>query len=252
MRQGLSGLECLSGIPGSAGATPIQNVGAYGQEVAETIAAVRVYDRVADEVRDVVAGGVRVRVPDQRLQAQRPLGGAVGRLPAGALAAVGAGPLRGAGPRARRRGGRPGAAGRRTRRRCCALRAGKGMVLDPADPDTCSVGSFFTNPVLDAARVRGAAGARCGDLGEPPSWPGDRRTGQGQRGLADRAGRLRPGLRRPAAASAMSSKHTLALTNRGGGTTAALLALAREIRDGVHARFGVTLHPEPVLVGCEL
>jgi UDP-N-acetylmuramate dehydrogenase len=249
VREGYAGLECLSGIPGSAGATPIQNVGAYGQEVAETIIAVRVYDRVADEVRTMtpaecgfayrasvfkrsdrwVVLGVEFRllrspvsVPVRYAELARVLGVTVGdRVPlADAREAV----LR--------------------------LRAGKGMLLDPADPDTYSVGSFFTNPVLDQPAYR-AVLARAGDAGGPPAWPG---TGGlvkvSAAWLIERSGFTR-GYRRDGDVG-LSTKHTLALTNRGGGTTAALLGLAREIRDGVHARFGVTLHPEPVLVGCEL
>jgi UDP-N-acetylmuramate dehydrogenase len=136
------------------------------------------------------------------------------------------------------------------RRAVLALRAGKGMVLDDADKDTWSVGSFFTNPVLDSAAYL-ALRERAAGLGEPPSWPGQNglvkvsaawlieRSGFGK-GYGGRDG------------VAISSKHTLALTNRGDGSTTALLGLAREIRDGVHHWFGVTLHPEPVLVGCEL
>jgi UDP-N-acetylmuramate dehydrogenase len=246
---GWSGIECLSGIPGGTGATPIQNVGAYGQEVAETVTAVEAYDRVADEVitlspeqcgfayrssvfrhndRWVVLGveftlaRSPTSAPIRYAELARALGVPVGvRVPlAGARAAV------------------------------LALRAGKGMVLDADDPDTRSVGSFFTNPVLDPDAYA-ALLKRTGALGEPPSWPGRsglvkvsaawliERAGFGK-GYGGRGG------------VAISAKHTLALTNRGGGTTAALLDLAREIRNGVHSRFGVTLHPEPVLVGCEL
>ena len=115
------------------------------------------------------------------------------------------------------------------------------MVLDADDHDTWSAGSFFTNPVV--ARRRGARGR--------PGLAAARRHGQDQRRLADRARRLRQGLRqRPRSRS--PTKHTLALTNRGGATTADLLALAREVRDGVEARFGIRLVNEPVLVGCEL
>jgi UDP-N-acetylmuramate dehydrogenase len=131
-----------------------------------------------------------------------------------------------------------------------ALRAGKGMVLDGDDPDTYSVGSFFTNPVLDASAYD-LVRSRAGDMGEPPAWPGtDGLVKVSAAWLIERSGFGRGYTR--GGGVAVSSKHTLALTNRGDGTTGALLALAREIRDGVHARFGVTLHPEPVLVGCDL
>ena len=246
---GWSGVECLSGIPGSAGATPIQNVGAYGQEVAETVTGVEVYDRTTDEVRRLTPAECRfayrssvfrhndrwtvlsvdfrltrspLSTPVRYAELARTLGVQIGdRVPLGeARAAV------------------------------RALRAGKGMVLDPADPDTCSVGSFFTNPVLDAAaydRLR----ERAGELGDPPSWPGpDGVVKVSAAWLIDKAGY--PKGYQGAGGVAISTKHTLALTHRGGGSTAALLALARQIRDGVRDRFGVTLHPEPVLVNCTL
>lgn len=245
---GWSGLECLSGIPGHAGATPIQNVGAYGQDVAETITAVRAYDRVADDVAwmspDRCGFGYRTSVfkrsdrwvvlsvdfrlrrssqsaPVRYAELARTLGVPIGTSVPLATA----------------------------RSAVLALRAGKGMVLDPADPDTRSVGSFFTNPVLDAAAWAGVR-ERAAGLGEPPSWSGtDALVKVSAAWLIERAG-FRKGYGRRGVA--ISSKHTLALTNRDSGTTDALLDLAREIRDGVHDRFGVTLHPEPVLVGCEL
>jgi UDP-N-acetylmuramate dehydrogenase len=246
---GLSGIECLSGVPGSAGATPIQNVGAYGQEVAETVTAVRVYDRVADAIVTKSAGKCAfayrssifrhsdrwvvlsvdlklarspMSAPVRYAELARALGVEIGdRVPlADARAAV------------------------------LELRAGKGMVLDPSDPDTCSVGSFFTNPVLDAAAYERLC-ERTGDLGAPPAWPGAGGVVKVSAAwLIDKAG-FSKGYA-GAGGVAISSKHTLALTNRGTGSTAALLALAREIRDGVHERFGVTLQPEPILVNCSL
>ena len=126
-----------------------------------------------------------------------------------------------------------------------ALRRGKGMVLDAADHDTWSVGSFFTNPVLPAADVPGRAG--------PAALAGRAGPGEAAGGVAHRTQRLpsRPCPVR-AGGSALSGKHVLALSNRGDGTARDLLALAREVRDGVRARFGVELVPEPVLVGCAL
>jgi UDP-N-acetylmuramate dehydrogenase len=246
--EGLAGIECLSGIPGSAGATPIQNVGAYGQEVAETIVAVRVHDRRRDEIVTLTPDecGFAYRTsrfkhndrfvvlsvcfslavsgrsaPIRYAELSRALGVAQGdRVPlADARTAV------------------------------LALRAGKGMVLDPADPDTFSVGSFFTNPVLDGTGFA-ALRARADGLGEPPAWPGvDGSVKTSAAWLIERAG-FAKGYGRDGVA--ISGKHTLALTNRGDGTTSALLGLAREIRDGVAGRFGVALHPEPVLIGCAL
>ena len=150
------------------------------------------------------------------------------------------------------------------------LRRGKGMVLDPDDPDTRSVGSFFVNPVLDperyaaferAARAKVGAGVRIPHYPAGKSAgrgrPGRRRAGEGVRRLAHRAGGVReglPGHGRPGGGNGarISSKHTLALVNPGTATTASLLALAREIRQGVHEAFGVDLTSEPVLVGARL
>ena len=244
--EGLAGLECLSGIPGSAGATPIQNVGAYGQEVAETIVAVRAYDRARDEVVTLPPEECRFAYRTSRFKhderfvvlavdfalAVSPLSAPVRYAELARALGVALGdrvPLTDA------------------RAAVLALRAGKGMVLDPNDPDTYSVGSFFTNPVLDGAAFA-ALRARAGS--QPPAWPGaDGTVKTSAAWLIERAGFTKGyGLD----GVAISGKHTLALTNRGAGTTEALLALAREIRAGVRDRFGVTLHPEPVLVGCTL
>ncbi|MGW4497319.1 UDP-N-acetylmuramate dehydrogenase [Micromonospora sp. NPDC004336] len=247
---GWSGLECLSGVPGSTGATPIQNVGAYGQEVAETITGVQVHDRVDGTVGRIAAAdcGFAYRSSifkysdrwvvlsvDFRLT-RSPLSGPVRYAELARALGVEVG------------GRVPLAEARATVLR---LRAGKGMVLDAADPDTRSVGSFFTNPVLDAAAYE-LLRERAAELGEPPSWPcpGDM-VKVSAAWLIDKAGfgKGHPGPE----GTAISSKHTLALTNRGGtASTAALVELAREIRDGVHRRFGVTLHPEPVLINCTL
>jgi UDP-N-acetylmuramate dehydrogenase len=141
-------------------------------------------------------------------------------------------------------------AAERVRETVLKLRASKGMVLDAEDPDTRSVGSFFTNPVL-SAQEWAAVQDRLADAGEPPSWPATDGTVKVPAAwLIEKAGFTKG--YGGSAGVAISSKHTLALTHRGGGTTAALLALAREIRDGVRDRFGVVLHPEPVLVNCEL
>ncbi len=243
--EGWSGIECLSGIPGSAGATPIQNVGAYGQEVAETIAAVRVHDRHRDVVETLAPAdcgfGYRTSVFKHSdrwivlevvLRLARTAGSAPIRYPelAKALGVT-------VGERAPLD---------EVRAAVLKLRAGKGMVLDPDDPDTYSVGSFFTNPVLTAdayERLR----ARAADA---PAWPGtDGTVKTSAAWLIEHAG-FHKGYGHGSVA--ISSKHTLALTNRGNGSTAELLDLAREIRTGVERRFGVTLVPEPVLVGCAL
>jgi UDP-N-acetylmuramate dehydrogenase len=250
---GLAGFECLSGIPGSVGATPIQNVGAYGQEVSETVVSVRAYDRLLDAVLEVAAAECGFayrssafkrtpgrwvvlsvtfeleRRPDSKpvryAELARALGVAEGeRAP---LADVRAAVL--------------------------ALRRRKGMVIDPDDPDSVSAGSFFTNPVLDAAafaELEERAREWTGDGARVPRFPqpdGSVKTSAAW--LIERAGFAR-GHGDPATV-AISDKHTLALTNRGGGTTAELVALAREIAAGVQDRFGVELVPEPVFAGLE-
>jgi UDP-N-acetylmuramate dehydrogenase len=247
---GFAGIECLSGIPGSAGATPIQNVGAYGQEVAETIVAVRAYDRVRDAVLTLAPDecGFAYRTSIFKHNERFVVLSVEFSLSVSPLST----PIRYA-ELARSLGAAPGdrvpllAA----REAVLALRAGKGMVLDPTDADTYSVGSFFTNPVLPAGRFA-ALRERAGDLGEPPSWPApDDAVKVSAAWLIERAG-FGKGYGRAGTGVGISTKHTLALTNRGSGTTAGLLDLAREIRTGVHARFGVWLHPEPVLVNCAL
>jgi UDP-N-acetylmuramate dehydrogenase len=241
--EGLQGFECLSGIPGSAGATPIQNVGAYGQEVSETVEWVRVLDRATDEVRELPAGecGFRYRSSVFRRRDRWVVLAVAFRL----RRAERSGPLRYA-ELARALGidvGDTAPLGE-VREAVLALRRAKGMVIDPADPDSVSVGSFFTNPVLSAAEFA-ALRERAGDT--PPAWPEhDGRVKTSAAWLIQSAGFHR-GERRGRVA--ISSKHTLALVNRGGATAAELVGLAREIAAGVRARFGVELVPEPVLVG---
>ena len=252
--EGLAGLECLSGIPGLTGATPIQNVGAYGQEVSETITQVRVYDRKTGDVR---------QIPDEQCgfgyRTSRFRGAdrfVVLSVTFGLAVQVRSVPVRYA-ELAATLGVSPGDQVESTEARAAVieLRQRKGMVIDPADPDTRSVGSFFVNPVLDAAAlaaVETAAGARCGAGTLVPRFPA------GEDGLVkvpaawliERAGFGRG--YSPGDGARISSKHTLALVNAGSASTAALMALAREIRDGVHDAFGVTLAPEPVLVGVTL
>ena len=251
--EGLAGLECLSGIPGLAGATPIQNVGAYGQEVSDTITHVRAYDRITREILAIpnercgfgyrtskFRGGDRYLVLSVTFAlAARALSGPVRYAElAGALGIAAGGRVPSAEARAA----------------VLDLRRRKGMVIDPADPDTRSVGSFFVNPVLDAAAlaaVEAAARARCGHGIEVPTFDaGAGRVKVPAAWLIERAGFGR-GYSQPDGAR-ISSKHTLALVNPGSATTAGLMALAREIRDGVRDAFGVSLTPEPVLVGVTL
>ena len=249
---GLAGVECLAGIPGSVGATPIQNVGAYGQEVAETIAAVRVLDRADGAVRTLTPAecGFTYRSSAFKREPGRWVVLAVS-FALEASRALGSDPLSPSSPAAWASRSARGPPLGDVREAVLALRRGKGMVLDPEDPDTVSAGSFFTNPVLDAdafAALRARAAARLGPDTSPPAWPdADGHVKTSAAWLIERAGFHR-GHGNPEGI-AISGKHTLALTNRGAGTTAELVALAREIAGGVQDAFGVALVPEPVLVG---
>ena len=249
--EGMAGIECLSGIPGSTGATPIQNVGAYGQEVAEVITSVRVMNRGGGEIAELSPADCGFtyrsssfkREPDQwvvlavtfTLEPQsesRPiryaeLARALG-VELGETAPLGD-----------------------VRDAVLALRRAKGMVVDADDPDSVSAGSFFTNPILDPAHFEQLEERVARDLGpdtRPPSWPEpDGQVKTSAAWLVERAGFGR-GYGAPGPIM-VSTKHSLALTNRGGGTTAELITLAHEIQHGVRKRFGVELTPEPVLVG---
>ncbi|MGW1835797.1 UDP-N-acetylmuramate dehydrogenase [Streptomyces sp. BBFR2] len=251
---GLAGIECLAGIPGSAGATPIQNVGAYGQEVSATITEVVAYDRRAEETVTLTNAECAFSYRHSRFKAE-PDRYVVLRVrfaleDAGGLSA----PLkypetaRVLGVEAGQRV--PAATARAT---VLALRAGKGMVLDPDDHDTWSAGSFFTNPVLTEAEHTAFVARvhdRLGPDTAPPAFPaGDGLVKTSAAWLIDKAGFTKGYGTGPAR---ISTKHTLALTNRGEATTEDLLALAREVRDGVHAAFGITLVNEPVTVGVSL
>jgi UDP-N-acetylmuramate dehydrogenase len=233
---GLTGLEALSGIPGTVGAAPIQNVGAYGAEVATFVTTVRVLDRATGEVVDLAAAdcgfGYRTSAFKQHpgrwvvLSVQLELGTDPSPVRYAELAqSLGVEVGEPAAPQA-------------VREAVLALRRTKGMVVDPRDPDSVSAGSFFTNPLVE----RAPDGAPCwpdrsGLVKVSAAWLIE------QSGFHKGWGTGRIGL---------SSKHTLALVNRGGGTTEELLEVARTIRSGVQARFGITLVNEPVIVGGEL
>lgn len=244
--EGRGGLEALSGIPGRTGATPIQNVGAYGQEVAETITGVLVWDRRSHTEQWLTPQqcefGYRTslfkRNPQHHLvlavRFRLPLGQAGSPVRYAELAdALGiqvgeAAPL--------------GA----VREAVLKLRSRKGMVLDPDDHDTWSAGSFFTNPIL----TKDSAAGLPSDAPRYPQPDGSVKTSAAW--LIEQAGITKGFALRADSRVAVSSKHTLALTNRGGGATDELLELARFIRGEVYDRFGVTLQPEPVLVDCHL
>jgi UDP-N-acetylmuramate dehydrogenase len=243
---GLGGLECLSGIPGSAGATPVQNVGAYGAEVADTLSRVRLFDRRSGEDRwvDPAELGFGYRHSVLKNSDRAVVLEVEFALDPDGLSA----PLR-YGELSRALAVEPGARTDPTRVRetVLALRASKGMVLDEADHDTWSVGSFFTNPVVAAAEL-----ARLqADYGDVPNYPAPDGVKLAAGWLVERAG-YGKGFPGDGAPATLSTKHALAVTNRGEATTEDVLRLARTVRDGVRARFGIALTPEPCLIGCAL
>ena len=251
VRRDWAGVECLAGIPGSTGATPIQNVGAYGQEVASVITAVEVLDLATRNVAHWSPADCEFAYRDSRFKRQRGqwLVTAVHfELKPGGQPTVAYRELARA-----LEGQEPSLAA--VRDTVVALRRSKSMVLDPADPDARSVGSFFTNPIVDAATaqrvvqhaVSSAMVERAEDVPRYDAGPG--KTKFPAAWLIERAG-IAKGTRRGAVG--VSSKHTLALVHHGGGSTAALVGLAREIRDRVRDEFGLTLEAEPNLVGVSL
>ena len=238
--QGWVGVEALSGIPGLVGATPIQNVGAYGQEVSQTIAAVRCWDRTEGRQRTFAAADCGFSYRTSRFKAdpgryvvlevafQLRLGDLGAPVAYAELARALGVELGERAPLVDVRAG------------VLALRAGKGMVLDETDHDTWSAGSFFTNPVL----------AREGVPDGAPVWEQpDGRVKTSAAWLIEHAGFAKG---YGSGRARLSTKHTLALTNRGEASAADVLALALEIRDGVMLAFGIELVPEPVLAGCRL
>ncbi|HVW43484.1 MAG TPA: UDP-N-acetylmuramate dehydrogenase [Amycolatopsis sp.] len=249
--EGLGGLECLSGIPGSVGATPIQNVGAYGCEVADLLTSIDCYDRRTGEVRTMTAADLGFGYRTSVLRGADTgivLNVRFALRPDGLSAPVKYAEL------ARTLGVDPGTRvpAVDAREAVLGLRRGKGMVLDPADHDTWSAGSFFTNPIVPEADLPGVLARIAETVDAPvPQYPSDGGVKLSAAWLIERAGfgKGHPG---PQGHVSLSRKHTLALTNRGGATTAELLTLARQVRDGVRARFGVTLQPEPLLINCAL
>jgi UDP-N-acetylmuramate dehydrogenase len=240
VERGWVGIEALSGIPGTTGATPIQNVGAYGQEVSETVARVRTWDRKLRGIRTWSAAECSFGYRNSRFK-QDPsrfvvlsttfqfrlgdLGTPVRYAELAATLGVATGER---------------APAAEVREAVLALRRSKAMVLDPEDHDTWSTGSFFTNPVVAAEDAPDGA----------PAWPQpDGQVKTSAAWLIEQAG-FTKGYGNDRAR--LSSRHTLAITNRGGATTADVLDLARELRRGVQERFGITLVNEPVLVGCSL
>jgi UDP-N-acetylmuramate dehydrogenase len=250
----LAGIECLSGIPGLVGGTPVQNVGAYGQEVGETITSVRVYDRLTKRIVELSNAGCRFAYRASIFNASErdryivlaatfaltPLGEPAIRYPdldhifAGSSA-------------------KP--ALKEVREAVRSIRSRKAMLLVPGDPDCRSAGSFFKNPVVTAAffeRMTEDAKAQnriASDREIPRYSVGDGKVKVPAAWLIEHAG-FQKGYTRGRAA--ISSKHSLAIINRGGATARDVLDLANEIQERVQAKFGIYLQPEPVLVGFEV
>ena len=242
VEEGWSGLAAMSGIPGLSGATPVQNVGAYGSEVADTIESLTLYDRESIGTTRLSAAecGFGFRTSAFKSSERFVVLDVTFRLRRGKDAA----PVRYV-ELARRLGIEPGevAPSADVRAAVMELRRSKGMVLDAEDHDTWSVGSFFVNPFVPT----GSAPADC------PQWTVDGQLKLSAAWLIENSGFHKGyGLDRGSGRVAVSTKHTLALTNRGGATTAELLNLAREIRAGVESRFGVRLRPEAHLAGASL
>jgi UDP-N-acetylmuramate dehydrogenase len=236
--EGWVGIEALAGIPGSVGATPIQNVGAYGQEVAGTIARVEVFDRATRERRLLAVADCGFGYRSSRFKSypRFVILAVTFQLRLGTLSE----PIAYA-ELAQALGVEVGARApiAEVRDAVLRLRSAKGMVLDDADHDTWSVGSFFTNPVVASENLL-PVGA--------PRWEVDGGVKTSAAWLIERAGFAR-GYGLPGSHAALSDKHTLAITNRGGASTAEITELARTVRDGVRAAFGIHLEPEPTLVG---
>jgi len=243
LEAGMAGLETLSGIPGSAGGTPVQNVGAYGSLTSEFLESVTVFDRDRNVVevwgpeqcgfgshrQSVFKHSRRYVVLELRLKlAKDPMSRPIKYEKLAEALGVPVGTAAGA---------------REVREAVLQLRTARGMVLDPDDHDTWSVGSFFINPVL--ARVPEQA-SECPQYADPAG------TKLSAAWLIDNAG-FAPGYGRGwgRGTVALSSKHALAVTNRGGATTAEVMSFAAHIRDGVEEVFGVRLGPECDLVNCQ-
>lgn len=278
VRSGWAGIEALSGIPGSTGAAPVQNIGAYGQELESALLGVELLDHESGEVRRVsreeLGLGYRTSVLKRGHEAivlsvdldlaDSTVPGAIGAPLSAPIAyaqladSLGV-PLGSRVPLAE------------LRRAVLALRASKGMVLDPADPDSVSAGSFFTNPIVsehfarslpadaprwpttppEPATVIGLAGGAVHPADIPPLADGPYDVKLSAAWLIENTG-IRRGFALPGSGAAISSKHTLAIVNRGGATAADVAQLASYVQARVQAEFGVLLRPEPVLVGLVL
>jgi UDP-N-acetylmuramate dehydrogenase len=242
---GLAGVECLAGIPGSVGGTPVQNVGAYGQEVAETIESVWAFDRQAMEWVELSKAECRFRYRESLFNTDEPGRYIVTRV------------------RFRLRpGGEPNLRYADLQKRLGSvekpslievakvvreIRHEKGMLLVEGEADCRSAGSFFKNPIVGGEMVERVGLAAGVDVDKVPHWPaGEGRVKIPAAWLLERAGFVKG---YGVGAAGISTRHTLALTNRGGATSADIEGLQQEIVRGVEARFGIVLEREPVLLG---
>ncbi|WP_336631431.1 MULTISPECIES: UDP-N-acetylmuramate dehydrogenase [unclassified Microbacterium] len=275
VQEGLAGIEAMSGIPGRAGAAPIQNVGAYGQEIVETLVDVDLLDEATGEIETVPAAelglGFRTSVLKAHYGSVPERSGVILSITL-ELEEVGHGEFPVRGVQLRQALGMPDGASatlRGIRDTVLSTRSRKGMVLDDADPDTHSAGSFFQNAIVSASFARTLPpecprwplaprldpvtviplAAYDGVVAPPVSVQPDVKVSAAW--LIEHAG-LGKGFHLPRSRAALSSKHALALTNRGGATAGEVAELARFIRQRVQSEFGLTLQPEPVLVGVEL
>jgi UDP-N-acetylmuramate dehydrogenase len=241
---GWSGIEALSGIPGSSGAAPIQNIGAYGQELSSSLVAIDFLDYESGELERIPAAdlGLAYRTSALKRGRQGIVVAIELALTDSEFTTVGYDQLAGA------LGVAVGdeVAASHVRASVLALRASKGMVLDPADPESVSCGSFFTNPIVAENFARNLPG-------NPPQWleDDDVNVKLSAAWLIERAG-IGKGFSLPGSRAAISSKHTLAIINRGGATAEQIAELARYVRERVLMEFGVRLQPEPIAVGIEI
>ncbi|HEX2062396.1 MAG TPA: UDP-N-acetylmuramate dehydrogenase [Thermoanaerobaculia bacterium] len=242
VERGWAGIECLSGIPGSTGATPIQNVGAYGQDVSETIARVEALDRTTDRVTWFTNAdcrfGYRASLFKNHERDRYVVLSVTFRLRPGGCATIKY-------PELQKFVGERGIsvddlAG--VREAVIAIRKRKGMVIDPGDPDTRSDGSFFMNPVLPRADYEAFAQRAPG----APHYPAGDEVKLSAAWLIEHAG-FQKGFTHGNVG--LSSKHTLAIINRGGGTAKEVLELVEMIQGKVREKFGVEMHPEPNFIG---
>jgi len=243
--KGFAGMECLTGIPGSVGGTPVQNVGAYGQEVAQTIASVRTFDLQHGEMVELHRWDCGFRYRESIFNTTER-----GRY---IVTAVRFELTRGGAPTLsyadlqKRFAGRETPSLKEIADAVREIRRGKGMVIEQGNPDTRSAGSFFKNPVVEAVMLPSIATAGGMAVSEVPHWDaGFGKTKLGAAWLLERAGFVKGYGAGPVK---ISSRHTLALTNRGGATFADVMALQDEIVSGVERKFGVRLEREPVVLG---